>query len=445
MTGSLIGETILCCCGYALAPFLIYQLVAHYSSTLTGVIAAGFGFLLQARFYKWYIWLIPMAVLWAWHRYLTAIPERRRWWTAIAGIVVGLSWLYRPDYGTTEFFACLVFLVSSEASRARLSAARLLKPVRLFAAGCVVLPLAWFLYLVARVGVLAPLIYMKSTIEATLAVSRGMASPPPAIRSVIVAYWTIPAIYLVAAVMVARRAWLSRLDARSWFLFAAALSGMASVHQAMHRMSPAHLLQVIPAAIVCAALIVSSLLEKTEPSTFPLWPRPLLRFAGAGIALFLVVTGLALAQWGQFDLEAFSVSPLARYRSLAHPLAERGDQRAVALATVAQLTSPDDPILVFPLDCQFYALAKRRISGRHSTYYARLFDSPRDTERNLAAIQQEMPKLIVVPSDFERAPEESTDQLAREARQSHRAIEQFIRQNYPRVVANSGGVMVLCR
>ena len=133
-------------------------------------------------------------------------------------------------------------------------------------------------------------------------------------------------------------------------------------------------------------------------------PQPWIRVAGVGYAIVLVTIGLKLSRWGQCDLETFSPRPLARYRSLTRPLDQSDDPRVVALAAVAKLTEPRDPILVFPLDCQFYALTKRRISGRHSTYYPRVFASPKDYERNLEAIQSEMPKLVVVPVDFDKAP-----------------------------------------
>ena len=79
LTGhSLIGETIICSIGHALSLFLIYHLLSRYASKRLGLVAAGFGFLLQIRLYKWYVWLIPLAVLWVWHCFLNARPEWRR-------------------------------------------------------------------------------------------------------------------------------------------------------------------------------------------------------------------------------------------------------------------------------------------------------------------------------------------------------------------------------
>ena len=111
---SLIGETLICASAYALCLFLIYRLVGIYSSKTIGLAAAGFGFVLMSRFYKWYVWLIPLATLWALHRYLSAPIERRPRWIVGTGLVGGLCWLFRPDMGTMLFIADLVFLTVIE-------------------------------------------------------------------------------------------------------------------------------------------------------------------------------------------------------------------------------------------------------------------------------------------------------------------------------------------
>jgi hypothetical protein len=446
VTGSLIGETVLCSVGYALSLFLLYHLVSRYASKRVGLIAAGFGFLLQARFYKWYIWLIPLAILWVWHQYLIEGPTRRRWWALAGGCILGICSLYRPDFGATELVACLAFLSFFEAGQAAPDRGSLVRTIGLFLAGFAIFPLAWFGYLVARVGPLAPLDYVATTVRVSLAISRGMSQPPPPIRSVIVAYGLIPASYLLALMAVGHCIRVGRLGGRAWFLLASALVGMGSLHQAMHRMDPGHLLQVVPPAIVCCSLLVAAALGGGASLGLPAPARPWARMAGVGYAMLLAVVGLKLSRWGQVDLEAFSPWPIQRYSSLAHPLGQKDrDPRAAALFTITKLTSKQDPILVFPLDCQFYALTQRRISGRIQAYYSGILDSPRDCAANLAAIQTELPKLVVVPSDFERSPEKTVNPFVREGRLAHHYLERFIRANYTRVVCNDGGIMVLSR
>ena len=85
--------------------------------------------------------------------------------------------------------------------------------------------------------------------------------------------------------------------------------------------------------------------------------KPWIRIAGVGYATLLVVVGLKLSRWGQSDLEPFSLWPLERYSSLANPLGQPGqDPRVATLAAVTEQTQPWEPILVFPLDAQYYAV-----------------------------------------------------------------------------------------
>ena len=99
---SLIGETIMCAVGYALCLFLIYRLVAVYSSRKMGLAAAFVAFLLPRalRFYKWYVWLIPLAASWALNRYQTSAGRPRFCWAVGCGLIVGTGWLFRLDMGT---------------------------------------------------------------------------------------------------------------------------------------------------------------------------------------------------------------------------------------------------------------------------------------------------------------------------------------------------------
>lgn len=114
LSDSLIGETILCTGGYSLCLFLIYWLVKNHSTICLGLVAAWAGFLVEARFYKWYVWLIPLGSLWALHCYLMS-PAANRWrwaakwasdWTGLAvqighgnSRIFGQSHLHRTHRG----------------------------------------------------------------------------------------------------------------------------------------------------------------------------------------------------------------------------------------------------------------------------------------------------------------------------------------------------------
>ena len=447
LSDSLIGETILCASGYSACLFLIYWLVKNHSTGVFGLVAAGTGFLVLARFYKWYVWLIPLGTLWALHRYVMS-PALHRWrWAVCSGLVMGLSWLYRLDMGTLEFAAGLVFIALIEAACPPRKLADSLRILGLFTASFAILPLSWFGYLVIAVGIHAPLVFLRTTIEGALTVSQGMAQSLPPIRVLVLAYILVPSTLLLAAGIGIAREWVGRADTRSRFLLAAALMGLSVFHQAMHRKGPSHLLQVIPPFIVSAFLLLAMFLHRIAAETPHKFRK--LAFVSSGLVYFLLLgyAGAGLAQWGRQDLIGLSSWSARRYFDLAHPLGAADRFPVVkAMRVIREQTDPGEPILVFPLDCQFYALAERKLSGRHYAYYAGVFDAPRYRVETLQSIRKEMPALVVLPSDHKRRPNEGiSDDLVLRSRLAHRYLEDFIREHYPHIVYDDGEVLLLSR
>jgi hypothetical protein len=445
-SGSLIGETLVCCAFYALTIFLLYHLVAVYTSKRQGVLAAVFGVLLQARFYKWYLWLIPLVVLWVWHRYANALPAHRFRWIACAGGLLGLCWLYRLDFGTTNLGASLLILAFVAYDERPFPLRRMLRSGAVLVASFAIVPLVWLAYLVIRVGPGAPWSYLSSTAEAMTAIVEGLSHPPPPFRSVIVAYWLIPGCYLASLCYGFLAGPSGGRDRRRRFLVASALVGMACLHQSLHRMDPGHLLQVIPPAIVCISLLVAELLAGLPGLGLSTRKSTAVRVAGACAGVLTLIVGVKLARWGETDLAPLSIWPNERYAGLANPLGPANhDPRAAILAAVTRMTGPDDAILAFPLDPQFYAITNRRLSGRLHAYYQGLFSWPRAIVGNLRAIEADMPRFVLVPSDFDVRPDQCVDPLVGEGRQSHHELEAFIRREYSQVVLKDGGLIVLGR
>src|ERR1017187_7424926 len=168
-SGSLVGETLLCASGYALALFLIYRLVRDHASRLAALVAAAAGFVLLARFYKWYVWLIPLLTLWSLNGYLSS-PLARRWrWISACGLLLGLSWLYRLDMASIELLVSLVVIGLAEAGPTPRSVARVVSRLSLLLAVFSPLPLLWLGYLFFGVGSHAPLVFFETTIASALA------------------------------------------------------------------------------------------------------------------------------------------------------------------------------------------------------------------------------------------------------------------------------------
>ncbi len=445
LSDSLIGETIICAAGHSLALFLIYQLVRNDSSRQAGLMAAGCGFLLQTRFYKWYVWLIPLATLWALQRYLSSPDQQRGRRAAACGLVVGVGWLYRLDMGTLEFAASLGIIALIETVRRPRDLGRAFVNLGLFVAAFSLVPLAWPGYLVIRVGSHAPLDYLRLTITGALSVSRGMALPLPSIASVVLGYVMVPTTLLIGVGTGLYRELVGRADARGRFLLASGLVGLAVFHQAMHRMGPGHLLQVVSPAIVCAFVTLALFRQRFAGSFVSRASK--LTFGAVGLAYFLLLAscGSGLAQWGCQDLASFSLWPEQRYCELAHPLDAPDRFPAVkAMRVIREQTKPWESILVYPLDSQFYALSKRKLSGRLHAYYAGVLDGPRHRSENLAAICREMPALVVLPSSVEqKPPRNGWEELEWRSRQAHGYLEDFIRERFTRVVYDDGQIRLL--
>jgi hypothetical protein len=508
LSHSMVGETILCAGGYAVALFLIYRLVRELSSRSLGIAAAGLAFLLLARFYKWYIWLIPLATLWALYRHASSPPNMRIRWACICGLVLGACWLYRPDMGTIQLLIGLAVVALAEvrwpAAAALTSPARKVgqafqpdippeigacqatnhpvlrgievgqafqpdippqvgtcqpkkpdllpyantaKLLSLVIATFSVPLFLWLGYLVLRAGPHAPLDYFDTTLAGALAIARGMAQQIPADGDVMRAYLLAPAVLLVAACVALFREFTGRGSPRTRFLVAASLVGLGAAHQAMHRMGPAHLIQVLPPVIVCG--FVSFAAFRSWAVRAPLRNATTWAITLSGVAYFslLLIGALGLMPWGRQDLVGLSSSLSQRYWELAHPrLAAVAYPAGRVIDFVRQHTSDRESILVFPFDCQLYTLAERKLSGRLHGYYAGVLDDGQSQTKNLAAICREMPKLVVLPSD--RKPLSATDPIAiliARSRQSHHHVEQFLRAHYTRVEYDDGEFVVFGR
>ena len=137
----------------------------------------------------------------------------------------------------------------------------------------------------------------------------------------------------------------------------------------------------------------------------------------------------------------------AAYLDLARPLAAVDRFPALKLVrAIREQTGPADPILVFPLDCQLYAIAGHRISGRLSVYLDGFFSDPQYHSENLASVLGEMPKVVVLPSDGKkRTSGDAWAEIERRGRQAHQYLERFVREQYRRVIYDDGESMVLGR
>jgi hypothetical protein len=456
LSGSLLGETIACAVAYALCLTIIYAIVARHISGMAGLLGASAGFLLEARFYKWYVWLFPLGTVWLLDRVSGSASGARKRWIAATGFWVGVCWLFRWDVGTTGAAACGLFLwltCYDFKSRIRF-------PWRDWVAlgvPFVVPPLAWFVYLLVDRGWAGPRFYLWASLKGAVNLSRAMALPmprfnpaeplsPPSI--VVLSYALVITTYLVCGIIGLGAEWRGRSSPRSRLLLAIALVGLSTFHQGFYRKGAYHLLQIVPPAIVGSCLLISVIYEVAASAQGSGLRARAVRFAGFAFLAGTAVTGLGLMPCGRVDLAPMEAWPRQRLRELAHPLeAGPGPDLPIlsALREVHFSTDRNDPVLVFPVDSQYLALLDRPVSGRLTVFVPGFFDSGIEIERNLEAIRKSMPKIVMVAPVFAGADPARSSPFHQDSAKSHAYMLQFIEENYTRKMHECDRCVVLMR
>jgi hypothetical protein len=455
LSGSLLGETIACAVAYALCLTIIYAILARHVSRIAGLLGASAAFLLEARFYKWYIWLFPLVTLWLLDRVSASNPDARRRRIATTGLWVGLGWLFRWDVGTTGAVACLIYLFLTRTNLK--SGIRV--PWRDWAAlgiPFLVPPLAWFLYLLFERGPAAPRFFLWASLKGAVNLSRAMALPLPSFNAadplspastVVLAYGMVIATYLACGILGLLAEWSGRTSPRSRLLLAVALVGLSTFHQAVHRKGAFHLLQIIPPAIVGFCVLASVLYDQVARAPSGLRSRAV-RFLGFAFLVPGVIAGLGLVPFGRVDLSSFRAWPRQRLRELAHPL-NAGPGRDAPLLSVLRkvraLTDRNDPILVFPVDSQYLAFLDRPVSGRLTVFVPGFFDSGVEAERNLEAIRESMPEVVIVAPLSGRADRAGSSPFHQDSAKAHAYALRFIEANYTRKVHECERCVVMMR
>jgi len=435
LSGSLVGETVARAAAYALCLAVIYVLVLRHVSAIAGLLGASAGYLLESRYYKWYIWLFPLGTIWLLDRVSGSASHQRTRWVAATGLWVGIGWLFRWDVGTTGAIACLVFL--------QLTGARTNSGLRcpwrswaVFLATFAILPLAWFGFLLFERGWAGPSFFVRASIKGAIDLSRAMALPLPRFNgadplspasTVVLAYWLVPTVYLICAGLWLLAELRGHSSRRSRLLLAVALIGGSTFHQALHRKGATHLLQIIPPAIIGVCVVVSVVYDYVSGATVAGGRTRAVRYLGAASFLLSMIAGLGLLPSGRADLSPFQARPRQRFRELAHPLdAAGGEPLLSALRLVREVTDRDEPILVFPVDSQYFAFLDRPVSGRLTVFVPGFFDSGVEAEKNLQAIRQAMPRVVLLSPLIAGADPARSFGFFQDSAKAHSYLARFI-------------------
>lgn len=433
LTGNLLGETVLCATGYAVAIALMSTLVMRRTSLLAGWLVAVLGLLLLARFYKWYYWLWPMAVLWGLARYfavetreVAAADDRAaRARLGLVGVLAGLGALYRLELGPV--FIVLVALLLLLTGRRPQDSRKTLARGMYVLTGMAIPFVLWFGSLLVAGGLTGIRDFVVGSVVGVHDTATFWRRPfptfqvttPLAMESAHAAllFVLFPATYSTAIFL---GVWIDRTkknlikgytDGR--FLIAGALLGILSSPQAYYRPDPQHLYQVLPVFYISFFLILNLGWRKWCQSAGP--GKHLMAIC---IAMYALIFSLAL--WGVVPQGAKDMAPIessvvSRYRSLAAvplrmPKAEipTSDlsfkhERDVAefLSEIRRRTDSGEPILVVGYMPQVYFFARRPMSGILNMYTTNgFFTGDEWRQRTLHHIRANPPALVVTPSDL---------------------------------------------
>jgi hypothetical protein len=456
LSGSLLGETIACALGYALCLAIIYALISRHVSRIAGLLGASAGFLLEARFYKWYLWLFPLGTIWLLDRVAGSTSQARRPWIAATGLWVGLGWLFRWDVGTTGAAVCLLYLLFIACSREN-GVQLPWKNWAAFGLPFVLPPLAWFIYLFSSRGWAGPSFFVWQSLNGAVNVSRAMTIPLPSFNPadplspasvIVLGYALLIAIYAVCGLMGLYAEWQGQSTRRSRLLLAVALVGLSTFHQGFISKGSYHLLQVIPPLIVGFCVLISVFYERVASSNFTDMRARAVRFVGFAFLVSGVIAGLGLMPAGRVDLSSFRPWPSHRLRELAHPLEATQNHGAPLLSVLRKVraaTDRNDPVLVFPVDSQYLALLDRPVSGRLTVFVGGFFDQGIEAEKNLEAIRRSMPKFVILTPELGSADLARSSRFHHDSAKAHGYLLQFIEANFKRKFHECDRCVVLAR
>ncbi len=457
LSGNVIAEVILCSLGYTLALCLIFFITLRYSTIYWSAIATIAGYLLLARFYKWYYWLFPLAVLYM----MSLLQDSRanskdhRRYLFLTGGIAGIATLFRFELGIVFF--CFFIAWQMLEHYGKLSPPiGFWKNLGSYLCGFVLIFGTWLIILFHQGGSAGILMYFYAIFSGGSGVVQHWAisipsfdwSAPLSPQSAAAAIFTfLPVFYLCTLVFCLRSMLITsnspQRQKEHLFLAAVAIMGLGIYPQGYYRADPLHALQIISPALAAIPLFVHQF-----------WKSPVFRWRSSRyenipnrvvIILFLAWSSIActgLLPYGGYDLSKFSAKGLNSLQQLGHPLEDqeltpRAASLQALMKAVVSETGPDDPILVIPLLPQIYFLTQRPMSGLLIGYARGIHDTPFWQNKAMAAVRKNPPRLVVAPADFWEMEKDAP------FRASHPELYRFLSSNYQNTIYQQGGLLIL--
>ena len=322
-------------------------------------------------------------------------------------------------------------------------------------AGSFAIPiLGWFGFLLFDRGWTGLSFFVRESIKGAIELRRATAIPLPPFNggdllspasTVVLAYWFVPAIYLICGLL-----WLGvelsgHSDRRSKLLLAVALIGASTFHQCLHRKGAAHLLQVIPPSIIGVCVVTAMICDYVSRTSLPAIRSRAVRFVGAVFFLVFMVTGLGLLPSGRFDLSEFQLRPRQKLRGARHIL---WTPRGAGRCAMRCASSARSPIVMIPswFFRSIASILRSSIGPRAAgspcssrAFSIRVSKLRRTSTRSGDRCRDSSWYRPPPPGPIRRRP----IPFIQDSAKSHAYLAQFIEENYPRKLHVSEHCVVL--
>lgn len=410
--GRLIGDVIVCVSLYLTGYCLFYAVSLRLSgSHLFSSINLVLALFLFPRFYKYFTVLLPslwLLLLIYYHQNKGAKG------ILLLGAAAAYAFLYRHDYAAFMFVSFAVYVLAERGPTSDRSIQCLF-----FVSAFLAVMTPWFLFLTYHGSFIS---YFSGIYTATFYKSVGLSLPHPLLHwenpiqsGFFLLFFTMPAALLIS-LMSSKR--LRRLPDYELYM-AVACYALANLMQSSHRADLGHLLQGIPATLMCTAVLGRLF-----------YSRSLKMVAACAWIMvcgyFMVQTNLlppfAISRIGK-DLKLLSMSKEKYLEAMAKSLPQDLDLNIIRF--LKSNTTPDQRVNVFPFSPQLLYFSDRLSAGRTLLLAPGYFSLPAQQQEMIATIKGQDAPLILWDEDyaFDNRPD-------RNPVQTHSLLHSWVRKNY---------------
>jgi hypothetical protein len=410
--GKLIGQVIVCVSFYLPGYFLFYIVSLRLSgSHLFSSINLVLALLFFPVFYKYFTVFLPS--LWL---LLLIYFHQNKGATAIflLGAAAAYACLYRHDYAAFMVVSFAVYVLPERGPTATRSI-----QCFFFLSAFLTVMTPWFLFLIHHDSLIA---YFSGIYTATFYKSVGLSLPHPLLfwensneSGCFLLFFTVPVVLLISLIS---SKGFRRLPDYPLYI-AVACYALANLIQSSHRADLGHLLQGIPATLMCTAIWWRLMVNRSlKISVACAWVM---------VCGFLIAQTNLLPPFGisriEKDLKLLSTSKEKYLEAMSRSLPQSPDLNIILF--IKSNTAPRQRVNVFPFNPQLLYFSDRLSAGRTLLLAPGYFSSPAQQQEMIVTIQGQDAPLILWDESyaFDNRPD-------RNPVQTHSLLHSWVQKNY---------------